>query len=96
MDIQGLGQPAGIGPARMQPPVNAPTPEPLSPTFMPRDEVEISSLSQRLDELGGVGGLREERLASIKAAIDSGTYETSEKLNIAVDRMLNQLLGDLD
>lgn len=60
----------------------------------PRDEVEISSVGRMLDDASRTAGVREQRLAEIKAAIDNGTYETPEKLEIALDRMLQQLGGE--
>ena len=35
--------------------------------------------------------MRAERLAQIKAAIDDGTYDTDEKLDAALSRMLDQI-----
>ena len=58
----------------------------LSPT----DEVEISSAGKMLDNLSRVSNLREERLAQIKAAIADGSYETSEKLETALNRLLEK------
>lgn len=36
--------------------------------------------------------VREDLVAQVAAEIDSGKYETSEKLRIAVERMLEELL----
>jgi anti-sigma28 factor (negative regulator of flagellin synthesis) len=49
-----------------------------------------------LDEATRAGGIRDQRLAEIKAAIESGTYETPEKLQIALERMLEQVGGSDD
>lgn len=57
----------------------------------PRDEVEISSLGQMLDEASRTGSLREQRLAQIKSAIEAGTYESPEKLEAAVSRMIERM-----
>jgi negative regulator of flagellin synthesis FlgM len=61
---------------------------------MPRDEVEISALGRMLDDASRIPGVREERLAQIKSAIEAGTYETPEKLQIALERMLAQIGSD--
>src|SRR5690349_10428314 len=66
---------------------------PAGPTS-PKDEVEISAVSKMLDDASRTPGVREQRLAQIKAAIEAGTYETPEKLEIALDRMLDQLNGE--
>jgi hypothetical protein len=44
-----------------------------------------------LDDASRVGGVREQRLLEIKQAIEAGTYETPEKLQIALERMLEQI-----
>ncbi len=66
----------------------APTSRPIS---SPQDELEISSAGRMLDEMTNNSDMRAERLAQIKAAIDDGTYETDEKLNAALSRLLGQL-----
>lgn len=66
----------------------APTSKPIS---SPQDELEISSAGRMLDEMTNDSEMRAERLAQIKAAIDDGTYETDEKLDAALNRLLNQI-----
>ncbi len=38
-----------------------------------------------------VGDVRLDRVNSIRAAIADGSYETSEKLDVAIDRLLDRL-----
>jgi negative regulator of flagellin synthesis FlgM len=57
----------------------------------PKDEVEISAMGKMLDDASRTPGVREQRLAEIKAAIEAGTYETPEKLEVALSRMMEQL-----
>ncbi len=66
---------------------------PVGPTS-PKDEVEISAVGKMLDDASRTPGVREQRLAQIKAAIEAGTYETPEKLELALNRMLEQLRAD--
>lgn len=56
----------------------------------PQDEVDISPAGKMLDNLSRTSSLRDERLAQIKAAIADGTYETPEKLEGALNRLLEQ------
>jgi|SRR5579872_4980077 len=63
---------------------------PVGPTS-PKDEVEISAVGKMLDDASRTSGVREQRLAQIKAAIEAGTYETPEKLELALNRMLETL-----
>ncbi len=60
----------------------------------PKDEVEISAVGKMLDDASRTPSIREQRLAQIKAAIEAGTYETPEKLELAVNRMVEQLKLD--
>lgn len=63
----------------------------------PRDEVDISSVGKMLDDMSRTPGVREERLARIKAAIENGTYDTLDKLERALSRMIEQITqGDND
>lgn len=61
------------------------------PISSPQDELEISSAGRMLDEMTNNSDMRAERLAQIKAAIDDGTYDTDEKLDAALSRMLDQI-----
>jgi negative regulator of flagellin synthesis FlgM len=67
--------------------------QPTGPTS-PKDEVEISAVGKMLDDASRTPGVREQRLAEIKAAIEAGTYETPEKLELALNRMVEQLKLD--
>ena len=60
----------------------------------PRDEVEISAVGKMMDDVSRVSGLREQRLAQIKAAIENGTYDTPEKLELALGKMIEQISRD--
>jgi negative regulator of flagellin synthesis FlgM len=48
-----------------------------------------------LDVAGRTGSVREQRLEQIKAAIAAGTYDTPERLSLAVDRMLSSLAQEV-
>ena len=66
----------------------------------PTDQVEISAeaelSSQTVDmvnqlQIQDLPEIRTERVAQIREAIESGTYETQEKLDIAIDRLLDEI-----
>jgi negative regulator of flagellin synthesis FlgM len=59
-----------------------------------QDEVQISEAAQRLFEAQEVSQIRWDRVREIRAQIAAGTYETPEKLEIALRRLL-QRLGEL-
>ena len=91
MEVRGPGQISGAGPVGRTAPVSAPQQAPPSGLVVPRDEVEISSAGRLLDAASRSVGVREQRLEQIKAAVAAGTYETPEKLQLAVDRLLKEL-----
>jgi anti-sigma28 factor (negative regulator of flagellin synthesis) len=55
------------------------------------DRVELSGISHMLEALKA-NDIRSDKVAEIKAAIEAGTYETDEKLDVATDRLLDDLL----
>lgn len=59
----------------------------------PRDQVEISPLGQMLDGIGDLPEIRHERVEEIRRQIAAGVYETPEKLEIALDRLFDELQG---
>jgi len=56
------------------------------------DKLELSGMSHLLQALKSDRTIRAEKVAQIKAQIEAGTYETEEKLDIAADRLLDELL----
>ena len=62
----------------------------------PVDQLELSSTASisRLDatnQIAGGGEIRIDRVAEIRRQIADGSYETPEKLDAALDRLLDQL-----
>jgi anti-sigma28 factor (negative regulator of flagellin synthesis) len=55
------------------------------------DRLELSGASHLLKSLQN-NDIRTEKVASIKAQIESGSYEDDAKLDIATDRLLDDLL----
>ncbi len=62
-----------------------------SPSIDTVDQLDISSEAKMLSQLKVVGDIRADRVADIRAQIESGVYETNEKLDVAVSRLLNEL-----
>ena len=54
-----------------------------------RDAVPLSTEAVRAAE--GASDIRFDKVAAIKAAIADGSYETPEKLDLALDRLLERL-----
>ena len=59
----------------------------------PRDHVEISPLGQMLDGISRLPEIRHEKVEEIRNQIASGTYETPEKLELALDQLIDELSG---
>jgi negative regulator of flagellin synthesis FlgM len=59
----------------------------------PRDHVEISPLGQLLDGIAQLPEVRYEKVEEVRRQIAAGAYETPEKLEVALDRLLEELLG---
>ena len=54
------------------------------------DKLELSGVSHLLDSLK-TNDVRAAKVAEIRAQIEAGTYETDDKLDIASDRLLDDL-----
>ena len=59
----------------------------------PRDQVEISPLGQMLDGISRLPEIRHEKVEAIRREIASGRYDTPEKLEVALDRLLDEFQG---
>jgi anti-sigma28 factor (negative regulator of flagellin synthesis) len=57
----------------------------------PSDRLELSGLSGLL-KTAKQNDIRADKVADIKAQIEAGKYENDEKLDIATDRLLDDLL----
>ena len=55
------------------------------------DQVDISSEAQMLAGMQETTGIRAERVAEIREQIEAGQYETAEKLDTAVERLLDEI-----
>jgi negative regulator of flagellin synthesis FlgM len=59
----------------------------------PRDHVEISPLGQMLDGISRLPEIRHEKVEEIRHQIAAGVYESPAKLELALDRLLDELQG---
>lgn len=91
MDVRGLSSASPMSPVTRREISSAPVESAPTGLASPEDEVEISTVGKLLDDASRTPGIREQRLASIKAAIEAGTYETPEKLELAINRMVEDL-----
>ena len=57
----------------------------------PVDQLDISPAAQAASESGSSDGVRTDLVAKLRAEIQAGTYETADKLDTAVDRLLDSI-----
>ena len=58
-----------------------------SASSVPVDQLELSAEAQQIMQSGDI---RADRVADLRAQIANGQYETPEKINAAVERMLDE------
>lgn len=64
-----------------------------APAAEPATRVATGQLARWIEQVRQVPPVREELVREIKAEIAMGTYETPEKLDIAIQRMLDEMSG---
>jgi negative regulator of flagellin synthesis FlgM len=55
------------------------------------DELQLSPAAQMASKLSEIPDIRWDRVNAIKTAIADGTYMTDDKMNVAVDRLLDEI-----
>ena len=72
-------------PAESAPPEAAPAAPPTG------DRLDISEAGQIAGRLAELPEIRADRVQELRTAINSGTYETADKLSTALDRLLDEI-----
>jgi negative regulator of flagellin synthesis FlgM len=57
----------------------------------PQDELQISDAGRFVDLANQVPDIRQDRVNAIRAQIAAGTYETPDKLDVALSRFLDEV-----
>ncbi len=55
------------------------------------DQLDISHEADLVSRVQGLPDIRTDRVAELRAQIASGTYETDAKLDVALDRLLDEI-----
>ena len=55
------------------------------------DQLDISREADMVSRARELPDIRAERVAELRAAIEAGTYETADKLDIAVGRLMDEI-----
>ena len=66
-----------------------PTSSPSSPSI--GDRLDISEAGQLAGRMAEIPEIRADRVQELRAAILNGSYETDDKLNVALDRLLDEI-----
>jgi len=91
MQIYGPSQVHGSQPIRQPHMTPAEMPGRVASPAAGGDQLEISEVANRLQQVHDLPDIRAERVAELRAAIANGTYETSERMGQAVERLLDEL-----
>ncbi len=66
--------------------------QPAQVESMPiRDEVNISDAARLVEQIQQAPDIRQDRVQAIRAQIAAGTYETPDKLDVAVEHLLDEI-----
>jgi negative regulator of flagellin synthesis FlgM len=81
------------GPQSIKPPhrTRAAEPQPPADGLHGPDSVELSHEAEVVGRVQDVPDIRADRIAQIRAEIAAGTYETDQKLDVAVGRLLDEI-----
>ena len=88
-----------FGPTQVHGPQSINAPHSLRPSSAPAqspasgvsDELQLSETGQAASQLSDIPPIRQDRVDAIRAQIAQGTYETPDKLNAALDNLLDEI-----
>jgi len=55
------------------------------------DELEISDAARLTEQAKELPDIRQEKVQSIRASIEAGTYDSADKLDAALERLLDEI-----
>ena len=61
------------------------------PADTPVDQLDISTEANLVDQVHQLPDVRTDRVAQIRAEIASGAYETDDKIDLALERLLDEI-----
>lgn len=91
MEVRGPGNIGGVNPVGRVDLTPSSRGAEGTPKVAGKDTVEISQLARLLDSMSRLPEVRHDKVSAVKAQIESGVYETSDKLDRAIDAMLKEL-----
>lgn len=91
MQIQGPGFVHGPQPINAPHRAAAPQAAAQTSSLAQADQLDISPAADLASRSLSAGSIRQDRVAELRAAIASGSYETDEKMSVALDRLLDEI-----
>jgi len=91
MQVHGSAQVHGPQPVSAPHRLPASQPTTSSRDAAPVDQLDISPEADLVSRVREMPDVRSDRVAELRAAIQAGTYETEAKLNLAVDRLFDEV-----
>jgi negative regulator of flagellin synthesis FlgM len=80
------------GPQALQGPHRAAAPAAAAPSSLqPVDQLDISREAQELSQARETTGIRQDLVNRVRREIAAGTYDTEEKFDLALDRLLDDI-----
>lgn len=81
------------GPQSINAPHRAQAPQPSAQrsNITGADQLDISREADMVSRVRDLPDIRADRVAEVRAAIEEGVYETDEKLELAVGRLLDEI-----
>jgi negative regulator of flagellin synthesis FlgM len=55
------------------------------------DEVDISEAARQMEQVRQMPDVRGDRVEAVRRQIAEGSYETGDKLSVAIDRLLDEI-----
>ena len=65
--------------------------QPAKSTAGPSDQLDISPAAEAAAQAAESGGIRADLVSRVRGEIAAGTYETADKLDVALDGLLNEI-----
>ena len=93
MQIQGPANLHGAQPIHGPHRVKETAPQQPSESIHGADQLEISAEAEMISRIRDVPDIRADRVADIRQQIEAGTYDTNDKLEVAVGRLFDEMAG---
>ncbi len=93
MEINGLSNVSGSQPIRGIQKLDGPVAPQSTDALHGADQIEISAEADMISRANEVGDIRAARVESIRLQIAAGTYDTDDKLEIALGKLFDQMAG---